>query len=713
MKPVRIWQQGPFWLWIAILVTCLVYFPGLSGGWLLDDYPSIVSNPAVQPPDLTASHLAEAALSSTTSTFKRPLASLSFALNYRMSGLDPFSWKVVNLVIHLVNGWLIFLLARGLLRSLPGTGQRRPASQLAGLQSSEGQVRNAVPLAALIAGAWMLLPINLTAVLYVVQRMESLANVFVLLGLVGYVAGRRRMFGSDGQRRGLALCIVSLTIPTAVGMLAKETAVMLPLYALLIEWIVFEFKRRTPETKDTRPTSGQVTRPRLTHGAIRTDGKSKGDWCLALVFVLVLVLPMLVGLAWVIPRVLDPATWAAREFTLGTRLLSEARIVIDYIGWTLLPMPSSLSFYHDSFTQSTGLLSPWTTLTSLTAIVALLASVFVLKRRRPLIALGIALFLGCHALTATILPLELIFEHRNYFASFGLLLVVIPWLTAPTCASMNGYADYPDTNQTDSDVATTPRSTRFSLVRYALLGALVLTWAAQTAVASLVWGSPLVLSRTLAERAPESPRAQYALGRDYSILTGYDPASPMADKARATLQKAAKLPGASILPLQALILMNARMHVPTEAVWWNALLSHLRANQPTVQDMAAVRALSICAIRKLCDLPQNRMTAAFTALLSHPDSPAQMYARYGEYAWNVMHDKGLAERMMSNAVQKDPGDPDYRLSHIQMLVSLGHKKQARKSLRQLETLNYGGRLDSKLQKLRSLPGMQARSNMAD
>ncbi len=39
----------------------------------------------------------------------------------------------------------------------------------------------------------MLLPINLTGVLYVVQRMESMANLFVLLGLIGYVAGRRRM----------------------------------------------------------------------------------------------------------------------------------------------------------------------------------------------------------------------------------------------------------------------------------------------------------------------------------------------------------------------------------------------------------------------------------------------------------------------------------------------------------------------------------------
>src|SRR5690606_7873134 len=102
--------------------------------------------------------------------------------------------------------------------------------------------------AALIAGGWMLLPINLTAVIYVVQRMESMANLFVLLGLVGYVTGRRRMLagraGNGGH--GLLLCLTSLTIATVFGLLAKETAVMLPLYAFLIEWIVFRF--RAPPT---------------------------------------------------------------------------------------------------------------------------------------------------------------------------------------------------------------------------------------------------------------------------------------------------------------------------------------------------------------------------------------------------------------------------------------------------------------------------------
>src|SRR5699024_9591972 len=121
------------------------------------------------------------------------------ALNYLAGGLNPFGWKVTNVVIHLINGLLVFLLARLLLQlGLPVIRRKgitvAPSGQYIGI------------LAAIIGGAWMLLPINLTAVLYVVQRMASLANVFVLLGLIGYVAGRTRM-QDPSRHRGWAFAL--------------------------------------------------------------------------------------------------------------------------------------------------------------------------------------------------------------------------------------------------------------------------------------------------------------------------------------------------------------------------------------------------------------------------------------------------------------------------------------------------------------------------
>jgi protein O-mannosyl-transferase len=652
-RTTHINRTGWWLLFAAFALTLAVYWPGLSGGFLFDDYPNIVDNTGVQPHDASLSTLVAAALSSPSSEFKRPLASLSFAANYLATGLDPYWMKLTNLVIHLLNGWLIFLLAGALLRSVPVPDRRVRASIVASL----------------IAAGWMLLPINLTGVLYVVQRMESMANLFVLLGLLGYVAGRRRMLGltttpagsTDAPKRGsvsadisgLLLCIASITIPTMLGLLAKETAVMLPLYAGLIEWMVFRLKM------------------------------SAGTWDrrLLTVFLAVLVVPMLLGLAWLLPQVASPGYWSTRDFTLGTRLLSEARIVVDYIAWTLLPTPGALSFYHDDFQISTGLLTPWTTLTSIALLVVLTALMLWLRSRRPLAALGIAFFLGCQLLTGTILPLELIYEHRNYFASFGLLLTIVPLLAVS-------------------------RTSPFALPRHVLLAGLLLCWTALTAFTAYVWGNPLQLAEDLATRAPQSPRAQYELGRTYIIYSHYDPASPFTSLAYTPLEKAASLPHSSILPEQALIFMNARMHLPLKDVWWDSMVAKLKARRLGVQDESSLSALTQCAREQRCDLPTERMMQAFLAALSHPNPSARLLATYGDYAWNVLDDHALGERMTAEAVRTAPNEPAYRITQVRMLAAQGRDAEAKQALKQLESLNIGGRLNNGLTELRALPSLQ-------
>ena len=671
-------NRRSWWLLLAALaVTLAVYWPGLSGGFLFDDYPNIVDNHGVQPQNASFPSLVGAALSSPSSEFKRPLASLSFAANYLVSGLDPYWMKLTNLVIHLLNGLLVFLLTRALLRNVP-VGARLRAMLLstrneehrprAGSYGETSERRIGI-IAALVAATWMLLPINLTGVLYVVQRMESMANLFVLLGLLGYIAGRQRMLtamprdaegnadthpsGMSSGTRGLLLCAVSIVACTGAGVLAKETAVMLPLYALLIEWLVFGFRKP----------------------AGRRDVRVFG------LFVLALLLPMVMGLGWLLPGLLSPETWATRDFTLGTRLLSEARIIIDYIVWTLLPTPDALSFYHDDFRISSGLLTPWTTLASIGLLAVLIALMLWLRKRAPLVALGIALFLGCQLLTGTILPLELIYEHRNYFASFGLLLAIVPLLAAP-------------------------RGEAFALPRHVLLGALLVCWTALTGLTAYAWGNPLRLAEDLASRAPQSPRAEYELGRTYIVYSHYDPESPFIKLAYGPLEKAAALPESSILPEQALIFMNSRMHLPIKDAWWDSLISKLKAHRPGVQDESSLGALTQCNREGRCNLSKQRMLEAYMAALSHPNPNARLLAMYGDYAWNVLGDHDLGERMTADAVGAAPNEPAYRITLVRMLVAQGRSAEAHAALQGLQALDIGGRLDTTLEELRALPGMQ-------
>ena len=644
---------------IAWLAVAWLYWPGLSGSWLFDDYPNIVENHGVQPPDASLPSLINAALSSPASEFKRPLASLSFAANYLAAGLDPYWMKLTNLAIHLLNGVLIFLLARLLL--LP-------------TRTTDDQEKwQAALRAGLIMVGWMLLPINLTSVLYVVQRMESMANVFVLLGLLGYVVGRRRMLmptaspANNSASAGVAtpnsggflLCVTGIVLCAAVGVLAKETAVMLPLYALLVEWTLYRFR---------------------TTVNMQGDLESRHDWRIIALFVIVLLIPMLVGLGWVLPGLMKPEAWATRDFTLSTRLLSEARIVIDYIGWTMVPTPAALSFYHDDFAISTSLLMPWTTLASLVTLALLFWLAIALRTRHPLVTLGIALFLGCHLLTATVLPLELIYEHRNYFASFGLLLAVVPLLTVPI------------------------DSPRLSWLRHVLLAGLMVWWAALTGTTAYAWGDQLRLAQELAARGPESPRAQYELGRTYIIYSHNDPASPDTQLAYAPLERAASLPRSSILPQQALIFMNARMHLPLKDVWWDSMIAKLKARPAGVQDESSLAVLTQCARDEQCDLPTDRMHAAFEAAMTHSHVSARLMATYADYTWNVLNDHNSGLQLIYGATTISPNEPAYYITKARMQTASGDYEGARASVKRLESLNLGGRLDKSIHDLRdSLP----------
>lgn len=637
-------------LWhAAVLVTVLitvaaVYWPGLQGSFLFDDYPNIVDNQGVQPSSWSIPSLVRSALSSPSSELRRPLASLSFAVNYLATGINPYWMKLTNLVIHLLNGWLVFILARMLLWLDPNRQSTASAGEH-GQTYIGGEHKFFVPV--LITAGWMLLPINLTAVLYVVQRMESMANAFVLLGLIGYVAGRRRMLNDStfgNTSRGFWLCMMSLIGCTAVGIMAKETAVMLPLYAFLIEWIVFRF----------RHVQG-------------VGDNAHADRRISALFIVVLVIPMAIGLAWLLPAILRHSAWATRDFNLYTRLLSEARIVVDYVAWTLLPTPNALSFYHDNYQISTGLLQPWTTLTSLLAIAGMVAAIFWLRARKPLVALGLALFLGCQLLTSTIIPLELIYEHRNYFASFGLMLAVTPLLAAH-------------------------RDTPFAMPRRILLGGLLLAWATLTGLTAYAWGNPLRLAEDLAIRAPLSPRAQYGLGRVYIVYSHYDPASPFTKLAYAPLEHAAALPGSSILPEQALIYMNARMGLPIKSAWWDSLIYKLKRRKPGVQDESSLGTLTQCADDGKCQLPERRMVEAYLAALSHPHPSARLLATYGDYAWNTLGDYDLGLRMTVDAVSAAPKDPAYRVTLARMYAASGNYDKVAAQLNALHALNIGGQL---------------------
>jgi len=205
---------------VALAVAMFVYRPGLSGGFALDDYTNVVDNAALDMPDLGWQSLSHAMFSFQAGPTMRPVSMLSFALNrFFAGGNDAMSYKATNLAIHLVNGLLVFVLLLRLLDIF----RQRIAPQLSKERLDW--------LALICGGLWILHPLNVMPVLYVVQRETALSATFILLGLNAYVWARQRHI--DG-RRGIWLLWTAVPSLTLVAVLSKESGALLPVYARTI-----------------------------------------------------------------------------------------------------------------------------------------------------------------------------------------------------------------------------------------------------------------------------------------------------------------------------------------------------------------------------------------------------------------------------------------------------------------------------------------------
>jgi hypothetical protein len=397
-----------------------------------------------------------------------------------------------------------------------------------------------------------------------------------------------------------------------------------------------------------------------------------------------------------VPRLLNPAYWATRDFTLGTRLLSEPRIVLDYIRWTILPMPHDLSFYYDHFAVSRNLVTPWQTLPSIAVILALLSAMLLSRKRYPLAALGLGLFFASQSLTATILPLELVYEHRNYFASVGLLLVLATVLKAL------GDRLVPDGG---------PRIWRAPGI---IAACLLLIWTMETTATAYAWGNPVRLAEELALRAPTSPRAQYELGRSYIVASRYAPLSPYTQAAYRPLEVSASLPGSSTLPEQALIFFNGRMGISIRDGWWTSMIRKLGTMPVGVQDESALLSLSECLQNGRCKYDHDRLDEAFKAALSHGTPSARLNSAYASYAWNVRDDRSTALAFIDRAISQSPAEPMYLVTKVRMETAQGSTAAADATLASLRRLNFGGRLDDDIAGLmESINNLKARKHRDD
>lgn len=616
---------------LVLSATFIAYWPGLHGPFLFDDNTNIVANQALRLNNLGTHALLRAAFSSGSGLLYRPLSMLSFALNYYALGGTAFHFKLINLMIHLINVLLLACLSHKLITA---------CKHRYSLGWSGSQI---IWTSLVISAAWALHPLNLTAVLYAVQRMTSLAALFTLAGMLAYVAGRNRM---RAGKIGWPQIWVLTPIFCVLGILCKEDAALLPVYLLIIEWLLFGFQG----------TNQKIAKSILTF------------------YLCILVLPGIAGLGYLVTHKFWVG-YALRDFSLGERLLTELRVVWLYIQWTVYPNIRQLALYHDDLRISKGFLNPITTLWSALALATLLALAIWQRKRRPLFSLGILFFFAGQLMESTIIPLELAFEHRNYLPDFGLLLAVFSLLLLP------------DSHQY--------LRVRFSIRWSAALLTLPILFSA-TLMRATEWDNYQDFTSYEALHHPGSPRAVYSLGQMYAsmALSGAPGAWPIALK---TLAEAGQLMS-NIMPYAAMMITNEKLHYPVDPRWREQAIERLHNNPLTTEDTNALNSLTNC-LPKDCKYLAPTDYALLQAAFHSPNlnklvrPEADLWTIFANYLTFTNAPLSEIVGAMQQAVNSAPNIPTYRISLCKGLMMIGDFPAAEEQIRELGRLNKFGSLD--------------------
>lgn len=443
------------------------YWTGLLGPFLFDDIPNIVQPFSAW---LKGSvDWREIVFDNRSGPLGRPLAMLSFLANAATTGLAAWPFKATNLAIHLACGGLIYALVWRLLR-------RDHILQV-----------HAQYAALAVAALWLLHPMQVSTVLYVVQRMAQLSALFTLLALLAYVLGRTRLEQGHIRKAWLYLYVV-LPCATLAAIFSKENGALVPLLCAVIELGYF------------RPPSGAV-RP----NAVK------------LFYLLFLLLP---GAYVLYAYGLHPqrliSGYQGRLFTLGERLLSEPRALMDYMGALLLPRGPALGIFTDDFVVSRGWLNPPSTLLAIIGMVALIAAAWWSRTRIPAFFTGIGLYLAGHAMESTVFPLELYFEHRNYLPSAGFFLAIVG-LARWALPHALKHSDHP---------------ARLRRILGASVATLLVLLGLATFARASVWSSPMLLAEQSAQQHPNSVRAQLDYANMLQVQRRYDEAQQVYTRVR-------------------------------------------------------------------------------------------------------------------------------------------------------------------------------------
>ncbi len=352
------------------LFLVVIYGNSLHGEWIFDDGPNIVENVNVHVKTLSWEEIRKTFY--IAGTFSRPVSYLSFGINHYFGGLNVFGYHLINLFIHYITALLLFSF---ILRTLKLPLLKEPYTG------------SSYAIALIATLLWAINPIQVLSVSYIVQRMASLAGMFYIMAMYFYLRGRT----GGNRRKNIVFFFLSL-LSWLLALGSKENAVMLPVAIFFYDLFLIQG---------------------VTRESIKRNIK-------------IFIVPLLI-VSFVVIMYTDVAGilggYSERPFTLKERLLTEPRIIIFYLSLIVYPLSSRMAMFYD-IELSRNLFDPWTTMPAILFILLVNCYALYISRKQPLISFAIIFFFLNHLIEGSIIPLELIYEHRNYIPSMFLFVPV-------------------------------------------------------------------------------------------------------------------------------------------------------------------------------------------------------------------------------------------------------------------------------------------------
>ena len=360
-KPVQApWTLRPWHLALAaiaaIVVALEVYGPALNGPFVFDD-------------EYLPFALADFDLKTIFEMIQaiRPALMVNFWLNYHLSGMNPYSYHLFNVLMHLGSAFLVFSIARRLLGRFEADEQRRAI------------------LSGFAAGLFLLHPLQTESVAYIASRSESLS---VLLAY-----GALAVFLGQGERGITWLRSAAILVLFGLACLTKEHVAVLPLVLVLTDYYWhpgFSFSGLKRNWRLYVP---------MTAGAIAGGA-----------FVLNVL------------RRADTAGFGLKDLPWYEYFYTQWRAIWVYLRMFLIPYDQNVD--HEFLISHT----PWEhgAIVCLVALLGLAAVAFLLRRKYPLASYGILVFFILIAPTSSVVPIrDTLVERRFYLPSIGILLALV------------------------------------------------------------------------------------------------------------------------------------------------------------------------------------------------------------------------------------------------------------------------------------------------